>query len=166
MDYRTARGGGRAHGKRRDGVVVLTEPEPLQAAWAVLVKGRLRVFSRSLRLVHKRRDQGPLPPRPHDRSGWARVNDADTPEVVRARPSCFVVCFSMSFVLPFFLVAESIARTTFPLHGGASGGHPAVSCQTQCDWGSRIHSFPSGGMRPVALSCSQRGRSHRQGQGD
>ena len=41
-----------------------------------------------------------------------------------------------------------------------------VSCQTQCDQCSRIHSFPSGGMRPVALSCSQRGRSHRQGQGD
>ena len=41
-----------------------------------------------------------------------------------------------------------------------------VSCQTQCDWGSRIHSFPSGGMRPVALSCSQRGRGRRQGQGD
>ena len=42
----------------------------------------------------------------------------------------------------------------------------SVSSQTQCDQCSRIHSFPSGGMRPVALSCSQRGRSHRQGQGN
>ena len=30
----------------------------------------------------------------------------------------------MSFVLSS-LVAESMARTTFPLHGGDSGGHPA-----------------------------------------
>ena len=34
---------------------------------------------------------------------------------VCACAACFVLCFPMSFVLPFFLVAESIARTTFLL---------------------------------------------------
>ena len=36
-------------------------------------------------------------------------------------------------------------------------------CQTRCDWGSRIHSW---GMRPMALSCSQRERQPPSGTGE
>ena len=61
---------------------------------------------------------------------------------------------------------QIISKSDGCVGGSSEISEIGVSCQTQCDQCSRIHSFPSGGMRPVALSCSQRGRSHRQGQGN
>ena len=63
-------------------------------------------------------------------------------------------------------IAKIISHFRDPQWTKIAESKPLVSCQTQCDQCSRIHSFPSGGMRLVALSCSQRGRGHRQGQGD
>ena len=45
----------RPHRKRRDGVAVPAEPEPVQAQGAVLVESRLRVIHRGLCVVHERR---------------------------------------------------------------------------------------------------------------
>ena len=59
---------------------------------------------------------------------------------VCACAACFVLCFPMSFVLLFFLVAESIARTTFLLH--ERGDAAEAGCR-------RRHLM----KRPVSAAC-------------
>ena len=79
---------------------------------------------------------------------------------------CCVAYFSRASVAYLFSFGDYYTKISSSVGGKNKIVGMFVSCQTQCDQCSRIHSFPSGGMRPVALSCSQRGRSHRQGQGN
>ncbi len=86
---------------------------------------------------------------------------------VCACAACFVLCFPMSFVLPFFLVAESIARTTFLLpergdaaEAGCRRGHlmkrpGSAACQAADIVGRGIRSerhCMTAAMRPIGAN--------------